>query len=73
MFFSNTAIENLFCTRELGSWAEENASRHLPVVRTTLVFHPLFLAPNLAMDFPHEVSPPRVEPWPKYSDGARPQ
>ena len=31
----------------------------------TLYFRPLFFAPILAMDFPHEVSPPRAEQWPK--------
>ena len=32
---------------------------------TTFDFRPLFFAPISTMDFPHEVSPPRAEPWPK--------
>ena len=37
---------------------------HPHLARTTLVFCSLFFAPILAMDFPHEVSPPRAELWP---------
>ena len=35
------------------------------LARATVYFRPLFFAPILAMDFAHEVSPPRAEPWPK--------